>query len=115
MALTKSWRDDATGLAFPDAYHKVNGIVLDYLAKQAQFTGLIYRDADARGEGKHPFATRSFGVRNVPAGESPDGEAHNEFDDLFGLATLSEAGVNPVAQAYVWLKQQPMYAGAKDA
>lgn len=115
MALIKRWGDEATGLEQAEAYHKVNGIILDYVGKQAQFTVLVYRDAAARQAGKDPFLSRNFAVRNVPASESPDGEAHADFDDLFTLAVLEAEGVNPVAQAYKWLKQQPLYSGAQDA
>lgn len=114
MALQKSWNDSQTGLEVPEAYHKINGLVLDYVAKQAQFVVLIYRDASARTEDKHPFTTRSFGVRNIPSAESQDGEAHAEFDELFSVAALSADGVNPVAQAYMWLKGQGLYKSAVD-
>lgn len=116
MALIKTWKDLGTGLVLPDAYHRVVSVVVDLERKQAQFSVCVYRDLDARVAGLQPFmfATRVFTVRNIPAEESSDGEAHLDFDTYFSLAAL-EAQTNPVRQAYLWLKDQPLYKDALDA
>lgn len=122
MAFQKVWENPQVGLTLPDAYHRVTAIALDYQAKRGTIVVAVYRDAQARQANLNPVDLRNFAIENRPP--QPDlaqqlnlpelAVANPEFDKLLAVGELDKASVNPVKQAYVWLKKHALYTGAVD-
>ena len=113
MALKTAWEDSAKGLIFPDAYHRVAGIVLalDDDDPKAEITLAIYVDEAARQAGKVPFATRAIAVPNVKAEDSEVGEK-DSFTKRMADNALKASGKSPIKAAYEYLKLHPLYKTA---
>ncbi len=110
----------STDVTLASAYHRIKAVIIDLIDESAQFTVLIYKDQEARQSSKAPLAMRAFRFDNNPESvqDPQTGEVtiiqHTDFTDRMSVAALDAAGKNPVAEAYDWLKQSPLYKGAED-
>lgn len=101
MALQLSFTDDR-GFTSPTAYFRVIHVEAGWLNKHAVIFVHIYKDQQARDDGKRPMGQLRFQVVDA------------QFDALFSIDTLSSADNNPVRSVYSWLKSKPEFSGATD-
>lgn len=107
MALKLSHSEN-TGAIWPNAYHRIAAIRLDYTLKQGLVELLIYKDAQARLDGKSPVEVRYLTVSNFLNEET--GVPVTHFDNRFAHAKLDT--MNPIKSAYEHLLTLPEYTGA---
>lgn len=100
MALQQAYEDTSTGVSCPDGYYRVDAVCVRTKPADAQVLVGVYKDAQARQDGKTPVAVREY----IASGDA--------YSTHFALAVLD--GANPVKQAYGYLKTLPAFAGALD-
>jgi hypothetical protein len=93
--------------AFPEAYVRVVKVDLDYDARRASIEYWVYPMQTVRLIDKHAVIQRVM----LPVFETPEAPI---FSGYFGADVLSQAGMNPLAAAYAFLKTRSDFAGATD-
>lgn len=109
MAIQKSYTHP-NGTTFASAYHKIEKI--DYIAR-IDYGGnvengvvchlAIFKDKEARDDGKVPIRAFSFMILNsYPT---------FDFDTYMAISILNQENVNSVMQAYEYMKSRPDLGG----
>lgn len=116
MGMKLAWNNPNTRQEEPEAYWQIVGPVsLDFGNKQASFGVAVWRSQDVREEAKThnlverdtplmPVYVTAVAISNLPASETSDGRAHDEYDAHFGMAAQESAGWNVQRAAYLALK-----------
>lgn len=100
MALLKAYEKFQTGESYPNAYHRVLAVNINVEAGGTEVSIGIYRDEAARRVGKQPVMQGTCAA------------AGDYNTELFSDEALAKT--TPVRAAYVLLRRQEAYAGAKD-
>lgn len=94
---------DKSGVNHSNAYYRVGLVNINYVTQTAEVTVMGYRDQTARNAHLSPVDIERLSITG------------NDFDSLFGIATISQADNNPVATAYAHLKTLTKFSTATDA
>lgn len=92
-----------TGIELPSVYHRVTRADLDYEYKMAYMTIKLFKDEQARNDGKYNIS------------ESVHAIYSDQFDVYFDSELLSGEGKTVIGSCYEYLKTLPEFAGAIDA
>jgi len=101
MALQLSY-EAPTGVTHATAYHRITGIRMDRTNQRVLIQVEIYKDKQARDDGKAPVGGDSQSVRDT------------DFTTYFDDEVLDVVDQNPTERAYVYLKTLDSYTGAAD-
>lgn len=120
---------DFRGISVPDAYQRVTHVAISAENRTVVVEVKTYASATARASTPgHPIETESFTIRN----ESPVPRAKRDADGVFARGDdgalvmedvpaaaayddfLANKGEDPIAKAYLSLKQTPAFSGARD-
>lgn len=139
MALKLAHVDEATGARYPDAYWKIDYVLMRSRDEGASIFVRAYTDETARRGGKQPLPVpaREYHVRNwvevrewaeeVPPVAEGEEQApaqivrseqqipHNDYDEYFGDDVFKAGGCTPRGQAYAYLATQEDWRGATAA
>jgi len=91
------------GIVCDQAYIRILEVSCDYNLKIARIAYVTYVSQDARNNDNEPIIYNEFKFVK-----------DEDFDRFFGINVISAEGVNPIGQAYNFLKTQSELADAVD-
>ena len=102
-----------TDIKLAAAHHRIRSVMIDSMDEHVHFTYLIWKNRGAFQSGKAFVGARALDFGNRPPSGNDLGST--DYDDYMAPAVLDAAGVNPIAQAEKWTKDNsPLYVGAVD-
>ena len=105
MAIQKSFTTKSD-IVLASAYHRISRINFVRRSPRPDFIEgevSIYKDAQARNDGKSPVKVFSFNIRDTYPG--------TEFSTFFGTSALDTVNQNVISQCYEWMKTKSSLKG----
>ena len=99
MALKLDSFEDSYGNTYTDSYSRVVETNLNYDTKSAHITINIYKDEQARIDGKQPVAQKTYDVTG------------DDFETYYNFSELDKKDVNTVSQSYLYIKRPLIVEG----